>query len=38
MFGLFPKKCPECKSKNLAWNSDGLICNKCGLVIRQKFE
>ncbi|MBD3155429.1 MAG: hypothetical protein GF368_02115 [Candidatus Aenigmarchaeota archaeon] len=27
------KRCPECGSKNLKYNSEGLICQNCGLVI-----
>jgi transcription initiation factor TFIIIB Brf1 subunit/transcription initiation factor TFIIB len=31
--GILPKKCPDCGSKHLVMNTDGMICKKCGLVI-----
>ncbi len=38
MMGIMPRKCPECGSKNLAYNNDGLICSKCGLIIFERYE
>lgn len=32
---LIPKKCSECGG-NLRWeNNDGLVCEKCGLVVNK---
>jgi len=28
--------CPDCGSKKLERNSDGLVCKKCGLVVEEK--
>jgi len=36
--GISTKKCPECGSKKLALNIDGLICGKCGLIISERYE
>jgi len=35
---IMPRKCPECGSKNLALNIEGVICNKCGLIISERYE
>jgi len=30
---MIPEVCPDCGSKELEWNTEGLICKKCGLII-----
>jgi len=31
------KNCPECGSKKLENTAEGLICNRCGAVLKENF-
>jgi transcription initiation factor TFIIIB Brf1 subunit/transcription initiation factor TFIIB len=31
------ESCPECGSKKISWDSSGLVCNKCGSILKESF-
>lgn len=31
------KSCPECGSTKISWENAGLICEKCGSILKEAF-